>query len=362
MLSVFNEVSKYWLEGAVRSLDGIRHGLRSEYPLDTDPPPTTPYRVVFEGGKTKLRYYAPVGQPLSTPLLLVYSLVKRPYILDLMPRRSVVETLTNQGVPVYFIDWIPPTPDDTGRGFDAYLNGDLAAAIDVVRKREGVDRVSLLGYCFGGLLTTLYTALYPAQVRNLVNFTLPLDMSVKELPFQSLMGRMSPAMTDLIVATYGNCPAWLMKAGFEGMAPLHHAFDKYVGLYRAKEQRGYVEMFELFERWMNSDVPMAGRIFKEMQEEVSRRNLVVKNRFQVNGRTVDLKAIECPVLNVIGEHDDVVHPKSSLPLVDLVGSPDAANLVFPTGHIGAAVSSGAQKRLWPQVGAWLRERDTEIGH
>lgn len=362
MLSVFTEVSKYWLEGAIRSLDGIRHGLRSEYPLDTDPPPTTPYRVVFEGGKTKLRYYAPVGQPLATPLLLVYSLVKRPYILDLMPRRSVVETLTNQGVPVYFIDWIPPTPDDTWRGFDAYLNGDLAAAIDVVKKREAVDRVSLLGYCFGGLLTTLYTALYPAQVRNLVNFTLPLDMSVKELPFQSLMGRMSPVMTDLIVATYGNCPAWLMKAGFEGMAPLHHAFDKYVGLYRAKEQPGYAEMFELFERWMNSDVPMAGRIFKEMQEEVSRHNLVVKNRFRVNGRPVDLKAIECPVLNVIGEHDDVVHPKSSLPLVDLVGSPDTANLVFPTGHIGAAVSSGAQKRLWPQVGAWLRERDTEVGH
>lgn len=362
MLSIFNEVSKYWLEGAVRSLDGIRHGLSDEYPVDTDPPAATPYRVVYEGGKTRLRYYEPVGQPLTTPLLLVYSLIKRPYILDLMPGRSVVETLTAQGVPVYFIDWIPPTPADSWRGFDAYLNGDMAKAVEVVKDREGVDQISLLGYCFGGLLTTLYTALYPQQIRNLVDFTLPLDMSVKELPFQALLGRMSPAMTERIVSTYGNCPAWIMKSGFEGMAPLHHAFDKYVGLYRAKEQPGYAAMFELFERWMNSDVAMAGQIFKEMQEDVARRNLVVKNRFQVNGQTVDLKAIECPVLNVIGEHDDVVHPKSSLPLVDLVGSHDAANLVFPTGHIGAAVSSGAQKRLWPQVGAWLHDRDGERGH
>jgi poly(3-hydroxyalkanoate) synthetase len=65
---------------------------------------------------------------------------------------------------------------------------------------------------------------------------------------------------------------------------------------------------------------------------------------------------------VIGQHDDVVHPKSSLPFVDLVGSEDATNLVFPTGHIGAAVSTGAQKKLWPQVCTWLRERDGVIGH
>ena len=362
MLSVLNEVSKYWLEGTVRSLEGIRRGMSDKYPVDEDPPPTSPYSVVYEGGKTKLRYYEPIGQPLSTPLLLVYSLIKRPYILDLMPGRSVVETLTQQGVPVYFIDWIPPSRSDSWRGFDAYLNGDMASAVRVIQEREGVEQVSLLGYCFGGLLTTLYTALYPEQVKNLIDFTLPLDMSVKELASQTLMDQISPQMTDLIVTTYGNCPAWLIKSGFEGMSPLHHAFDKYVGLYRAKEKPGYAEMFERFERWMNSDVAMAGQIFKEMNEEMTRQNLVVKNRFQVNGRTVNLKAITCPVLNVIGEHDDVVHPKSSLPLVDLVGSGDATNLIFPTGHIGAAVSSGAQKKLWPQVGAWLRERDGQRGH
>ena len=63
------------------------------------------------------------------------------------------------------------------------------------------------------------------------------------------------------------------------------------------------------------------------------------------------------VLNVLGEYDDVVHPQASLPLTDLVGSTDKRNLVFPVGHIGVVVSSSAQKKLWPQVGAWLKKHD-----
>ena len=361
-MSVFTEVSQYWMEGAVRSLEGWRRGFMDEYPVDEDPAPTTPYTVVYEGGKVRLRHYPAQGQRLRTPLLLVYSLVKRPFILDLLPGRSVVETLTKHGVEVYFIDWIPPTRADSWRGFDAYVNGDLGNAVRTIQERDGIDQVSLLGYCFGGLLTTLYTALFPQQIKNLIDFTLPLDMSVQDLPSQQLMSKISPQTIDLVTSVYGNCPAWFMKANFDAMAPVHHALDKYVGLYRSKDQKGYAEMFELFERWMNSDVPMAGQIFKEMAGEVSRQNLIMKNQMRLGSRRANLKDITCPVLNVIGEHDDVVHPKSSLPLENLVGSPDAGTIVFPTGHIGAAVSSGAQKKLWPQVVSWLRERDEAVGH
>ena len=361
-MSLLSEVSKYWMEGTVRSLESWRRGLMDTYPVDEDPTPTTPYNVVYEGGMIRLRHYRAQGQRLHTPLLLTYSLIKRPFILDLLPGRSVVETLTKQGVEVYFIDWIPPTRSDSWRGFDAYVNGDLANAVRTIQEREAVTQITLLGYCFGGLLTTLYAALYPSHIKNLVNFTLPLDMSVRELPTQELMSKIPAETIELLTSVYGNCPAWFMKANFEAMAPVHHALDKYVGLYRTKDKEGYAQMFELFERWMNSDVPMAGQIFRELTGDVSRRNLIMKNKMQIGQRTVNLKNVTCPVLNVIGEHDDVVHPKSSLPLTDLVGSTDAHTIMFPTGHIGAAVSSSAQKKLWPQVVSWLRERDEAVGH
>jgi len=133
-----------------------------------------------------------------------------------------------------------------------------------------------------------------------------------------------------------------------------------MALYRNQDKEGYAEMFVLFERWMNSDVPLAGRIFREVTQDIFQQNLLRHNRFRVEGETVDLQRITCPVLSVIGEYDDVVHPKSSLPLVTLVGSNDAHNLLFPTGHVGAVVSTAAHKKLWPQVGQWLREHSTQI--
>jgi polyhydroxyalkanoate synthase len=104
-------------------------------------------------------------------------------------------------------------------------------------------------------------------------------------------------------------------------------------------------------------VPLAGRLFRELVSEIFKRNALVKGEFKVGGEMVDLRRITCPLLNVVAEFDDIVHPRSSLGLPELVGSGDAHNLTFPTGHLGAVVSAGAIKKLWPQVGKWLADHD-----
>lgn len=343
----------YWLDGALRTLDGLQRGFNSTV---SDPPAVTPYRVVFETGKLRLRRYAAMGVAHRTPVLVVYALVKRPFVLDMQPGRSVVEFLTQAGFDVYLTDWMPPNPTDTWRGFDAYVNGDLAKAVRAIRAMERVDRVTVLGYCLGSLLSLVYTALYPQNVRNLITATTPFDMSVRDLPIYKLVERMTSATVDMVMRVYGNCPAWLMQTFFTAMAPVHHAVGKYVGLHRNAERDGFAESFDLFERWMNSDVPLAGRIFKELTNEIFRDNQLVRGGFKVAGRTVNLKHITCPFLNVVAEYDDVVHPRSSLSLVDSVGSLDRENLTFPTGHVGAMVSGAAIKKLWPQIGTWLDGR------
>lgn len=354
MFDLLQDLSSAWLNGAVRTLEGLRRGLTSPFPVYEDPSPTTPSEVIYEGGKLRLRYYRPVGKPQATPLLLVYALIKRPFILDLQPGNSVVANLTGQGFAVYLTDWIPPTQSDTWRGFDAYVNGDLVNAVSAVQEHAGVDQISLLGYCFGGLLSIIYAALHPETVKNFIPLSVPLDMSKQDIPLFNLAKKMDPS---LLTEAFGNCPAWIIKAGFSSLSPVHHALDKYVGLYRHQDREGYAEMFELFEHWMNSDVPLAGQICRELTHDLFQHNLLAQGRLQVGGQTIDLQRITCPVLNVLGEYDDVVHPQASLPLTDLVGSDDKRNLVFPVGHIGVVVSSSAQKKLWPQVGAWLKKHD-----
>ena len=357
MLSLVRHLVQSWTDGTIRDLEGFRRGLTEPFPLNEDPPPPTPYEVVYEGGKVRLRHYPANGSARRIPLVLVYALIKRPYILDLQRGRSVVENLTRQGFNVYLIDWIPPTRSDSGRGFDAYVNGDVVNAVRAVREREAVDQVSVLGYCFGALLATMYTALHPASVKNLVTLTIPFDSAaMHEIAAFGLIDRLGPSAIDLIADTYGNCPAWLVRMAFTSMAPLHHALNKHVDLYRSLDRAGYAETFALFERWMSDDVPLAGRIFREVTTDIFRKNLLSQNRLEVGGRNVDVAAISCPILNVIGEYDDVVPPAASRPFIAAVGSSDKRNLEFPNGHMGLAVSGAAQTKLWPQIGGWLEER------
>ena len=78
-MSVVSEVAGFWGEGALRTLNAFRHGFGAP---KNDPPVVTPYTVIYEGGKVSLRYYAARG-PIrhKTPILLVYALIKRPFIL-----------------------------------------------------------------------------------------------------------------------------------------------------------------------------------------------------------------------------------------------------------------------------------------
>lgn len=352
MLQQINPLAGYWFDGALRTLEGLRTSFSAAI---NDPPSVTPYRVVFETGKMRLRHYAAAGKAHRTPILLVYALIKRPFVLDMQKGRSVVEYLTNAGYDVFLTDWLPPNSADTWRGFDAYVNGDLHAAVRKVRALTRRDRMTVLGYCFGGMLSLIYTALHPENVSNLVTMTTPFDMSARDLPIYNLVDRMTDETVDLVTRVYGNCPAWMVQTFFTAMAPAHHAIGKYVGLYRNSEREGFAESFELFERWMNSDVALAGRIFKETTGGIFRRNQLARGEFEVGGRKAAPARIECPVLNVVAEFDDVVHPRSSLPIAESVGSRDSRNLTFATGHVGAMVSGGAHKALWPQIGAWLEE-------
>ena len=354
-MSLFNDIASHWLDGAVRTLDSLGRGFGSQ--VSADPPAVTPYQVVYEGGKVSLRHYRARNRIHATPIVLVYALIKRPFVLDLQPGKSVIEILLKQGFDVYMTDWQPPTRADAWRGFDAYVNQDLANAVRAVQIAEDVEQVNIIGYCLGGLLSLLYTALHPEKVKNLVTLATPFDMGTRDLPIYHLMDRIDDGAFGMITKIYGNCPAWMVNSMFTAMAPVHHALDKYVGLYRNAERDGYAEMFELFERWMRSDVPLAGRIFRELTTEIFKANKLAKGEFEVGGSRVDLRRIAMPVLNVVAEQDDVVHPNSSRSLIERVGSADKRNLTFPTGHIGAVVSAGALKKMWPEICGWLADRD-----
>ncbi len=72
-----------------------------------------PREVVWQEDKARLYRYKPAAEKrFPVPVLLVYALILRPYIVDLVPGNSLVEYLVNEGFDVCFLDWGVPGDED----------------------------------------------------------------------------------------------------------------------------------------------------------------------------------------------------------------------------------------------------------
>ena len=313
----------------------------------------TPSRIAYEGGKLRLLHYAPAEPAHSTPILLVYALIKHAFILDLAPDRSVVQSLVRQGFEVYLTDWIPPTDGDNRRGLDGYVNDDLVNASRVILSENGTNRVSIIGYCLGALLATIYTALHPRHVRNLVTLAVPLEMGAAAAFMPAWL---TVQTVELITSLYGNCPAWVFGALSAGRLMCH--MEQYRAEICGLEEES--EVFDRFLEWIGSDVPLAGQLFREVVVGIFQQNQLVRGKLAVGGKSISLKAINCPLLNVVAQFDDLVPLRACEPLAQLVGSRDKQTIVFPSSHIGVAAGLAAHERLWPAVGQWLAARDSHV--
>src|SRR5262249_36106444 len=113
----------------------------------------TPKDVVWQRGRTRLFHYHPMAPRTSpTPVLMVHSLISKPYILDLYPGGSFVEFLLRQGLDVYLLDWGTPTDADRHLVLEDYVQKMIPTAVRRIAAGSPNGRVSLLGYCMGGLL------------------------------------------------------------------------------------------------------------------------------------------------------------------------------------------------------------------
>ncbi len=141
----------------------------------------TPSEIVYEEDHLKLLHYPGNGQlKHETPLVFVFALVNRPYILDILPNKSVVAHFVKAGFDTYLIDWGTATDADRHLTLDDYINGYLRNVVREVRRRSGAEKVSLLGYCMGGTMSTMFTALNPEYVKNLILMAAGIDFATRE--------------------------------------------------------------------------------------------------------------------------------------------------------------------------------------
>jgi polyhydroxyalkanoate synthase len=316
----------------------------------------SPSEIVYEEDKLKvLRYKSDKPPKYKTPVIFVFALVNRPYILDLLPNESVVQQFVRAGFDTYLVDWGVPTHASRHLTLDTHINGYLLNAVEYVQELADSDNVNIMGYCMGGTMSAMFTALHPKKVRNLMLLAAGIDFSTKD----GLLNMWTDPRyfdVDEFVDAYGNCPAEFLQASFTLLKPIQNLVQKPLMLLENLDDEEFIHEYFTMETWLNDNIPVPGEVYRAYVKYLYQQNLLVQNRMPVGHHIVNLKKITCPILNIMALKDHLVPCAQSEPFNDLVGSTDRKTIKFPVGHIGLAVSSRAHEKLWPEACDWLGER------
>ena len=335
----------------------IQRGLKGLEYISTGDPAVglTPKDVIHKRGTLQLYHYrAQTDEVYRVPLLLIMSLVSKPYILDLAPGQSFVEYLVQQGFDVYMIDWGVPRSEDKRLKLEDYVLDFIPECIDKVLEDSGEDELSIAGYCMGGLLSILYAALETdSPLRNLACFTTPVNYDGMRM-FKRWT---DPAHFDVdrVVDSLGNVPPSLMYASFNALRPVSLSLGR-VRLWDNMWNDDFVHSYRRFDRWAADQIPFPGEAFRQTTKELQQQNRLVKGEFELDGRTVDLSKITKPFIHVVAEHDHIVPYEAAKDLVPMVSSEDKQELCLKGGHVSLVAGPRAVGRLWPTLSDWLSER------
>jgi polyhydroxyalkanoate synthase len=223
----------------------------------------TPKDIIYKRGTLQLYHYRPLSNEVyRMPVLLVMSLVSKSYILDLAPGQSFIEFLLKQGYDVYLIDWGVPRPEDRVLRLEDYILDFMPDCIARILADSGEPDLSLIGYCMGGMLAIMYSALYPnLPLKNLICLTTPVNFDGMGLTRQWTDQRYFDV--DRIVDTLGNVPAELISASFEMLRPAARIAQQ-IRLWDNMWNDDFVKSYRMFDCWANDQIPFPGECFRQI--------------------------------------------------------------------------------------------------
>ena len=333
-----------------RSIKGVEYFASSGPALGS-----TPKDLLLSRGTMNLYHYRPLADEIyRVPILIVMATTNRGYILDMVPGQSLIEFLLKRGYDVYMLDWTAPRPEEKSLDMEDYVLKFIPESVRCVQQDSGVDDVSVIGYCFGGVLSLLYGSIFhDGPMKNLICFTTPIDF--REMKLFSNFADRRYFDVDRLVDSVGNMPPDLILQSFEMLRPASRAVGQ-AQLWENIWNDEYVKSFRMFDRWATDILPLAGEYFRTITKDLMWDNKLLNDSMTVGGRPARLDNITVPILHAVAEHDHIVPYDAARHLIAKVGSADKEEVILKGGHVSLIAGPNAARRLWPKLDSWLGER------
>ena len=284
------------------------------------------------------------------PVLLVYAQINRFNIMDLIPEKSVVKNLMSNGLDVYLLKWDDLSDYNSNSTFENYIEY-IDEAMKLISSKTSIDKIPIIGYCWGGTLSLIYSSLFPKNVQSLTLIASPIDFSKDN----SILAQWSKSLAlDKIINELGHMNGTLLDITFILRNPPRLLFDKYFKLFQKIEDPKFVELFFAVERWLNNTPDIPGPFYKKFIKSLYKENSLVKGNLALfENDLVNLKKINFPVMTVTAVNDELVSFESTEAVSDYIES-HVKKIQVTGGHVGLCIGKNAHTKVWPEVAEWIK--------
>jgi putative long chain acyl-CoA synthase len=323
-----------------------------------------PFEVVHEERVYRLRRYErspdPDVEPIPAPILLVPPLMVQSEVYDISPDVSAIAFMQRQGADVWLVDFGAPEREEGGmnRTLDDHVRA-VSEAIDRVRDATGRD-VHLAGYSQGGMFCYQAAAFRKsAGLASIITMGSPVDLHRQLAIDEAVTERLISGLRSIVewpLSRIEGLPGMFTSTGFKLLSARKEALQLF-DFVKNLHDRSALEKREAKRLFLGGEgfVAWPGPAFRKFVDDVIVGNRMASGGFVIDGHTVTLADLTCPILYFVGTRDEMGRPGSvrgirrAAPKVNRM-----YEVMVKAGHFGLVVGSTALTVTWPGVIDWLR--------
>ncbi len=203
-----------------------------------------------------------------------------------------------------------------------------------VQQDSGEQDVTVIGYCFGGVLSLLYGSIFnDGPMKNLICFTTPIDF--REMKLFSNFSDRRYFDVDRLVDSIGNVPPEMILSSFEMLRPASRTVSQ-IQLWENIWNDEYVKSYRMFDRWGDRHAAAGRRVLPHHHQgpDVGQQ-AVQRHHVGRRPRGGYFESIKVPILHAVAEHDHIVPYDAAKHLIAKIGSADKEEVMLKGGHVSA---------------------------